>query len=365
MTLAAALVIDSVPVVIADMLVSGVATESLHLPTSGDVSCLLPNRNKLTGLGQKIALLSDNLVVAYAGDVLNARVVFRALRRELGGRFVSVREVEQFFTDKQPLLKRIALVGFLVEPSDATHQMIARRIALGAGATEFKDYGEVDLIGTGADLLKLALDSVVQFEMPEMPRTQRALCKAHAIIGAMLREEHATGGGLVNADRSGGLFQVAAFVDGKFSIFSDVTHVIGDIEVRGSELESIDITHPYLVLRQFRQPDGVEYVRCARWAALADGSNKDTFDITTHSIPLIDASDEDVRNIAQIDLSFHSPMTVETYLIVSRRSRALMGRIVLNPACAPIAELPDGRFETFCEIEVLRSAVSRRFGFLS
>ena len=86
MTLSAAFVLEGVPLVVSDLLITYLdpgaeESDDLFLPTSGPSREIGIDRPKVADLAQKIAIISDRLVVAYAGDPFMASRILRSLFR--------------------------------------------------------------------------------------------------------------------------------------------------------------------------------------------------------------------------------------------------------------------------------------------
>ena len=84
MTLIAAVGLDTFPVVFGDLLISGPEQPGAvpNIPLVGEVTNVFPTRSEgsLLGLDQKVVLLADNCVIAWAGNIEYARTIIAELR---------------------------------------------------------------------------------------------------------------------------------------------------------------------------------------------------------------------------------------------------------------------------------------------
>jgi hypothetical protein len=80
-TVIAAFAINDVPLIISDMLTSGVETSGLELPAIGPAANLPQSEHTPSDLMQKLVVFAPNLALAFAGDVDRALRIIRARRR--------------------------------------------------------------------------------------------------------------------------------------------------------------------------------------------------------------------------------------------------------------------------------------------
>ena len=124
MTLIAAIRANSVHFLVGDILLSGPQTQgqSVSLPAMGDVTGFFGDIGwGVSGLRQKIALISDNCAVAWSGSMLGARVALTELR-ELAKTdvltHVSAREFLESHLDADSL--GTSFVGLVLDPGCST-----------------------------------------------------------------------------------------------------------------------------------------------------------------------------------------------------------------------------------------------------
>jgi len=252
MTVVAALLIDGHPVVIADMLITGeqgAMFEGVRLPSSGPVSNLPPSKNPPIELLQKIVVLAENCVVAFATtDVyLRCRVAINALRRYAAEGPLTIVGFNQFLLDRGPLFNHVALVGWLVEKS-GNEKLIAHRINHRGIQIIDANLGEIDAAGTGVSHLQNAgiFAPTNDDRWAGYSFVRRIVAKAFSLCSNLMREEHASGDPIVKG-ASGGGYEIATYINGSFGRVAPVTFVVWDAEVFGSE---IGLSPPLLVMKQ-------------------------------------------------------------------------------------------------------------------
>ena len=105
--------------IFSDMLLSGeeVHGKKISLPTIGEVHNFFPEGSgwTITGLSQKIAIVSDECVVAWAGSWLAARTVISELKAIADKQLLTCDLISHFFESLDAEIKNLSLsiVGFL------------------------------------------------------------------------------------------------------------------------------------------------------------------------------------------------------------------------------------------------------------
>jgi hypothetical protein len=100
MTSIAGFSIEKRPVLIGDLMLSGpeLSQRSLSIPTIGDSRNVFPEGSGtvLTGLIQKVNVLSDNFMIAWAGRAFVARTVIRELNELASREPLNLQKLDQF-----------------------------------------------------------------------------------------------------------------------------------------------------------------------------------------------------------------------------------------------------------------------------
>lgn len=148
MTAVARFAIRDHPTLIGDLLLSGDEAPGFSpaLPTRKDASWLSPQGTDIVPVatGQKIVLVTDQLVVGWAGDYEVARDLICELQRRSVIAPFTMASLDQYFDSLNPSVwDEISLVGFIRDPK-GTAQFLRH-----AEVVKSKLFGDVALIGSG------------------------------------------------------------------------------------------------------------------------------------------------------------------------------------------------------------------------
>lgn len=232
----------------ADLLVSGrpIPGQSSIVPTRDDLSTIFPPNSVLVprGLRQKIAIVSDDLVVGWAGTVAVAADVIGELVHLNAASPFTMETLDRHF-DGLPasVWAKIGLVGHMVDPDG--------RIAyFGRGSHEVdsKLYGRIGLLGSGeADIHRfMSVFTSPPGEVdPELNRLEQAAVLALILAGGLLSIE-------LKDDRSlknyyGGGYEIVIREAGKFRKFDEISYIFWD-----ATLDPVGMTASFGPRRMFR-----------------------------------------------------------------------------------------------------------------
>jgi hypothetical protein len=228
---------------VADLLLSGPPLPGVtaSLPTSEDLSVAFPSDSLIVPreLCQKIAVVSANLVVGWAGGYDTARSVIGDLRRLDAAQSFTNESLQRYMESLDPSVwaesghpDSIGLVGFIRDPD--------RRIAQ-FGRSYFKmdsqPFGNVGLLGSGFDDFEKFLQQTQN--LPEadnlaLNALQLSVAFGLHMGGSFLRIELAT---LASLQKFyGGGYEIAVSEMGKFKKVDDITYVFWWVEVDGPNL---------------------------------------------------------------------------------------------------------------------------------
>lgn len=227
MTIIASFNINTCPILLGDLLISGNENlqSSLNVPTIGEITEIFPKGSGFvpTGLRQKIAVLNDNLALAWAGTRISAQIIIRDLLKEAQKKTNwKFDDLSYFFADyDKEHGNNVSIVGYSNDGKGI--------FSFGYGANQIKyhseKYGLVRLCGSGAASLKSYLDN---FNIPSATRTtnplETAVGNTLAITTYMTGLEKATGSNLI--EYYGGGFEILSFVRRKFKKIDDITYLI-------------------------------------------------------------------------------------------------------------------------------------------
>lgn len=234
MTAVMRLTVNNWPIILGDLLLSGperpgrrTMIPSTEYVDQEELIKILPRGTGdiPVGLSQKITIISDNLVIGWAGSHIAAKHVIRDLyakseiepftRESLSNYFRSIgREIRG---------QEVRFVGFLTDPSDSH---VFTSFGYGCELVQTTDFGEVGYLGTGSEDLRSLLD---QFPGPPgaiegNPRpAASAIAFALLLSGSLLNTELATLKSLLSF--YGGGYEIASFIDGRFQKVGHITYV--------------------------------------------------------------------------------------------------------------------------------------------
>lgn len=315
-TLIAAFELNAVPIVVADMLTSGVENPDLELPTAGHVSNLTPGRHVPSDLMQKLVIFAPNLAVGFAGDVNRLLRIVRSLKRLANEGTVTRKSWLQFLEDKAPMLNDVAMAGFLLEPrDDGTHDSFM----VGWQAQSLR-IGSAQMLAAGSGLGEFANVTTTVPHAWELPSPASEICTAFSFCSALLREEHATGAP-VTESAAGGAYEVAYLSGNGFKKAGNVTFVSWEVEI---SQDVVQFSFPFLIVKQQYSGDSV-LLNCARWnGVLTYGDAAPVYVPRLHVVlpPLGQQTKQAVPSTET--MGFDSPVSIHTFLVVAGEQRSLL-----------------------------------------
>ena len=353
MTVIANFVLGNVPVVLADMLTTGVARPSLTLPTSGPVTNLPPSVVKPTELLQKLVVVAPHFAVAFAGAVDRGRRIIHALRLLAKEGLITPAVWQKFLVDKEPMLTHVSLVGILMEKkSDGTYDV--HQLGYRAKAFEHPVLGNAVVAGTGQQHLLLAADCAAQY--PHLSPLERAIASVLTMFSYLLREEHATGSP-ITVGEAGGAYELAIFDGIRFVKISDITYIAWRIDVVGN---TVSIIAPYLVMKQVYIGD-VAVINCARWdgASALHVGDAPKYELAAHAILPPYQLDRAVQLPTADNIGFESRITVHCMLVANGEDSHILHVVTMGVAGFSMSKAGDG-YEMAMPAELIseiRSAV--------
>ena len=262
MTLISAYNIGMSPVVIGDLLLSGPEQleKEVEIPVIGDVRRIFPKGSgwSIVGLRQKVNLVADNCVVAWAGSMLAATIVINELRALASVTDPTFEQLAEYFNNIDPGLVQlgVSLVGWVKEENGF------RRFYFDATTTNAGLFGEMSVAGSGTESF-LKLIEGMPLTVPAADRKINSLEEAISVslmsTGIMLQSEFHTKETLLNF--FGGGYEIATFLKDKFSKIGDITFVCWIAEFHN---DSVRLSLPVLALKQKYVGD-ILFIRSARF----------------------------------------------------------------------------------------------------
>lgn len=226
MTAIVAFFANELPIVIGDILLSGPERSTdVNIPTIGDTSLVFPAGSgyAITGIAQKVAVLSPDLVVAWAGHAVAARTVISELRQRILSRKLTQHELDRFLNEDVPKTLAglsLSLVGFLRDQGQTT------MFRYNAYRFEVPRLGEMYCAGSGTSALASQLE-----QWPAAPEMMKGdllagtseIAFALGLTGTLMQSELATATSLMNF--YGGGYEVATMMEDGFAKMNDLTFV--------------------------------------------------------------------------------------------------------------------------------------------
>jgi len=276
MTLIADFKVHGLPIMVGDILLTAEKTTrsgvSVRLPLVGDINELyatqaLPLEASVT---QKINILHDRLIVAWAGPLKAADKVLRALDQTCQKKNFSAKDMANAINAIKPSkISGLALVGFVLEDRDKGYE--ALHFQLGAKAQTINPFGQVFFAGSGQRLFLECLGRVGQQtdRWGHIPRTTLPRAMSAALTTQLTGHEISDGSNLL--DRWGGGFEAAYWAGGKFVKLGNRLHTFWTARQSGADWHltmkpwfyKVDYWEKYLVVRSLSaEPvDGRHIVR--------------------------------------------------------------------------------------------------------
>lgn len=235
------------PFLAGDLLLSGMSSKTeLNVPTIGQVEQVFPNGSGFVPLElrQKVNLISDNLAIAWAGDLIAAIVVIKEIEAQGLASSPSKSQIEEF----------VKCIDSLTGNFDAFFIFLG----LDNGEYFFCFHGVDNIahpvvqslrcIGTGREeilsLLRQCFESPIGIAgQPNYLALGASLIMA--LAGASLQKEIHDGGGLL--DYFGGGYEVITRINGKLKKVDEFTYVFWNAQ--RDEQGEVRLQLPYKILK--------------------------------------------------------------------------------------------------------------------
>ena len=246
MTLIAAVGLDTFPVVFGDLLISGPERRSAVPNIAGEATDVFPtgSAESILGLNQKVVLLGDHCVIAWAGDVESARAVITELREKASNAPLSLPIIEKYLAQLDPTLREeVSFIGWVRE-DELFHQFWYR-----AAVAKSEMFGQVSAGGSGAmDFVTLAAEiSGGTWNAPGRVLTglERAISSMLSATSLLLQAELSSQSNHLHY--FGGGYEIATFIGGKFAKVGDIAFVFWMAHVTDGQ---VGLSGPWFVLKQ-------------------------------------------------------------------------------------------------------------------
>lgn len=248
MTLIAAVGLDTYPVVFGDLLISGAEQPSAgaNVALVGRATNVFPSGSAepALGLDQKVVLLGDHCVIAWAGNVEFARALITELRAFAANAPLSLPVIETCLSELDPIARdQVTFIGW-VKDGEVFHQFWYR-----AAIAESAMFGQVRAGGSGAmDFVTLAAQiSGGTWNAPGRSLTglERAISSMLSATSLLLQAELSGQSNLLHY--FGGGYEIATFIGDKFAKLGDIAFVFWMAHVTDGQ---VGLSGPWFVLKQ-------------------------------------------------------------------------------------------------------------------
>lgn len=253
MTVIAAFELHDTPLLFGDLLLTGPTSgRKAAVPAQGEVQDFFGESGwSISGLGQKVCLLSDSFAIAWAGSWLGARVAIAELRRRAQSGPVSATDAREYLAS-EPDLKRhpAAFVGF-------TH-FNGRVQKFHFNADEFHSptLGLTYVSGSGTSAIRDFARFLRSSEFAESGGAhsgKRAIASA-LTLGGMLLNGELRGREAATTLRSmfGGGYEIAYFSEGRMRKLPEITYFVWTARVDKGQVR---LSYPELIVKQTYSDD--------------------------------------------------------------------------------------------------------------
>lgn len=302
------------PIFVSDILLSAEAPtdKDLILPTVGPAKDVAIKNDKygMVALGQKVAILNNNLVVSASGTAIYYRVFAKYLREQYElnkqynpGEFMDF--FQTYITDENTRrdLREIDVIGSHVTESGGRQTannwfFSAEHDAPPPVNYESQLFGEVLAYGSGASSHIETVRSVQSFKDQKYsanPHLNEVL-KTFLPVGKYLAKEVISGTGKLEENWGGG-YEITDFANGRFHKLNDILYVIVDVVFRNN-CQQADLK--VIKLLKMHYEGEHLFVRSVDVDDNGDSTYQITGDLTVYVAPMIRTSDKP-ENVA-VDL---------------------------------------------------------------
>ncbi|WP_323161670.1 hypothetical protein [Pseudomonas fluorescens] len=248
MTLGISYALNQRLVVMGDLLVSGDEREhDVSIPTVGNVTEVFPKGSgfSITGLTQKVIVICDHMVIAWAGHEVAATMAIRGLRT-LADTGLTPKKLAIFLQQLPLDLGKLGLqlTGFFVYENQGYLVDFKER------AVESPNFTDLRLISNGAEVFEELLGKYQW--MPGASGGVEAdrgeYLSTTMMLAGMLLELELKNKAISLHRYFGGGYEVVFGEAGAFRKLDDVTYVYWNMQVTG---DGVGITKPFYIQKQF------------------------------------------------------------------------------------------------------------------
>ncbi len=232
MTLVASFAVKNWPVLVGDIMISATAhgrkTRPFNIPTHANVNARLPPASEdiVTGLVQKVNILSPRLALAWSGRQVDARSVFRDILQR--NQPPTSRDVVSVLDERRGEAGMdLYLTGICLEEAQGKPRQIIRfawdsDIGWEGQKHVFPKYGDCYAGGSGAEAFLSMLGNSVSRLSAQTSALQEAICLSLGYLGKLAGDQMRKGAGV--DEFYGGAFEIATLLADQLQKIGDVTY---------------------------------------------------------------------------------------------------------------------------------------------
>jgi len=250
MTIIAAYAIRKFPMLFGDLLLTGrndPSAQKVAVPAQGEVQEFFGSSGwGISGLNQKVTIIGDNCVVAWAGTWLGAKVAIAKLR-ELASSSTLTCEAVLNALHAEPDLKHYpaSFVGLIHEDG------VLQQFRFNAEHFQNPSLGTVYLSGTGSAAIHEFSQMLAGADsrMTGSPNGADVAIAQSLMLGGLLLQSEFRGGDAATTLRHmfGGGYEIAFYSEGRMQKLSEVTYVFWEALVTAHDVQ---LSHPQLLVKQ-------------------------------------------------------------------------------------------------------------------
>lgn len=286
-TVIAAFAIGGFPLLFGDLLLTGPTSgRTVAVPAQGDVQGFFGDSGwSISGLSQKVCLLSDSCAVAWAGSWLGARVAIAELRRRALSGPLSVEDATGYLTSEPDLRRNPAAFVGLTYSAGHLHQF-----HFGAEELQTRSLGPAYVSGSGAGAIHEFANLLQSMESTATgsPTVGNQAIANALSLGGMLLQSEFRGRDTAATLRSmfGGGYEIAYFSGGRMQKLPEITYVVWEAQIDES---NVHVSHPQLLIKQMYSGDHL-LIKSARVESSAAAPTPRIVDEQAHAIrPMFEA----------------------------------------------------------------------------
>ncbi|MEP0798510.1 hypothetical protein, partial [Funiculus sociatus] len=259
MTLVVALMINNLPVILGDVLLSGHELDrSISIPTIDDIYEIFPEGSgwSITNLKQKVNIINDNLIIGWAGSYVAARVIISELKTRSTTQSFTKNSLEDFFMEVNGDIntwiakEEVSFIGW-IKDLEVFHPFSYSFNGALIHEVESPKYGKIKICGSGTDDMKELLEKVSRpysKKSSNLTDFDNVIIESLTFCGWFFADEMSTSRSL--RQYYGGAYEIATYVEeeNKFKKIDDITYLTWVVQDINTEPKINLVTKVFKIL---------------------------------------------------------------------------------------------------------------------